>query len=372
MPYMYGPRGQLGFMTEITIRAVDQGDAQGIIDLMTGAMGWPGFLHHGSKMEFWQWRYAANPRGFTTEVVALCDGKICAHAASLPTDLVVGGEVHRGAQYSDLLTREDVRGQGIMERAVPQLHELNRAKGIEVEFAFPSEAGEKVVRKAGFVDLAVQMGQYELIADPDQFFSNVRLGGLKRIAYSGIRTMKGRGIKDYPGLEVVESTTFPDDVEALVARFQKAFTFVFRRDLDYLRWRYAEPKGGHFRVLFARRDGATTGFTVLRPFQVEGKAYVDIADIVAEAGDSATIGALVREGTRVCREEGASLVHIWLPTDHPFLPDLGRAGFLLKRPGPGERMMKLLYRPAEGAERLAQALKGEQRCHLVLGDTDWI
>lgn len=360
------------FMTEITIRAADRGDAQGIIDLMTGAMDWPGFLHHGSKMEFWQWRYADNPRGFTTEVVASCDGKVCAHAASLPTDLVVSEMVHRGAQYSDLLTREDVRGRGIMESAVPKLHDLNHAKGVEVEFAFPSVAGEKVVRKAGFVDLPVQMGQYELIADPDRFFGNVKFGGIKKIAYSGIKVLKGNKVRDDPTLEVVESTTFPEDTEALVARFQKAFTFVLRRDLEYLRWRYAEPRGGHFRLLFARRGGATVGFMVLRPYTIEGRAYMDIADLVAEVGDGAAISALVREGTRVCREEGSSLIQTWLPTDHPFLPDLGRAGFLLKQTAPGERMMKLLYRPAEGADQLAQALKGEQKCHLVLGDTDWI
>lgn len=106
-------------MTETKIRAADQGDAQGIIDLMTGAMDWPGFLHHSTKLEFWQWRYIRNPRGFTNEVVAVCDGRVCAHAASLPTDLLVGGAVRRGVQYSDLLTREDLRGQGTMERAVP-------------------------------------------------------------------------------------------------------------------------------------------------------------------------------------------------------------------------------------------------------------
>ncbi len=359
-------------MTEMTVRKADRDDARGIIDLMTGAMEWPGFLHHGSKMEFWEWRYGSNPRGFTTEVVALCDGKVCAHAASLPTDLVVGGAVHRGTQYSDLLTREDVRGRGVMESAVPKLRELNRARGVEVEFAFPSVAGEKVVRKAGFVDLPVKMGQYELIADPERFFGNVKLGGIKRMAYSGIRVLKGNKVKEDPSLEVFESRSFPEDTEALVARFQKAFDFLLRRDLSYLRWRYAEPRGGHFRLLFARRGGATAGFMVLRPYTIEGRAYMDIADIVAEAGDGATIGALVREAAKVCREEGASLIQIWLPTDHPFLPDLGRAGFWSKPTGPEERMMKLLYRPVEGSDQLAQALKGVQRCHLVLGDTDWI
>ncbi|MDW5563630.1 MAG: GNAT family N-acetyltransferase [Methanomassiliicoccus sp.] len=359
-------------MTETLIRAADRNDAQGIVDLMTGAMPWPGFVHQGSKTEFWNWRYADNPRGYTNEVVAVGEGKVCAHAASLPTDLVINGKEVRGAQYSDLLTREDVRGRGTMERAVPVLHQLNMRRGVEVEFAFPSVPGEKVVRKAGFVDLKVEMGQYELIANPDGFFENVRFGGLKKIAYSGLRTLKGNRAKDDPSVEVYESTTFPEDIEAMTKRFQEAFTFVLRRDQAYLKWRYSEPRGGRFRTLFARRGGSTAGFIVLRPYTIENRTFMDIVDLVAEVGDGSTIAALVREGARICREEGSNVLQIWLPTDHPYMPDLGRAGFLMRQPGPDERKMKLLYRPADGAEHLAQSLGGEQKCHLVLGDTDWV
>jgi hypothetical protein len=359
-------------MTEITTRAAEQGDAQGIIDLMTGAMDWPGFVHQGSKLEFWEWRYASNPRGFTNEVIAVRDGKVCAHAASLPTDLVIDGTAHRGAQYSDLLTREDMRGKGIMENAVPMLHRLNIEKGVEVEFAFPSVAGEKVVRRAGFVDLPVQMMLYELIANPDGFFEGSRLGGIKKMAYAGMRTLKGGRAKDDPTLEVYESSKFPGDVEDLVKRFQAAFTLILRRDPKYLDWRYAQPRGGQFRTLLARRGGTTAGFMVLRPYVIDGRTYMDIADLVVEVGDKSAIAALVREGARVCREEGSNIIQIWLPAGHPFLPDLGREGFLLKQTGPTERKMKLLYRPAEGADDLARTLKGEMKCHLVLGDTDWI
>lgn len=344
----------------------------GIIDLMTGAMPWPGFPHEGSKHDFWQWRYCRNPRGFTNEVVADCDGRVCAHAASLPTDLVIGGVVRRGAQYSDLLTREDMRNRGLMDRAVPLLRKLNEARGIEVEFAFPSMAGEKVVRKAGFVDLPVNMGHYELIADPDRFFRDVRYGGLKKIAYRGLRAMKGDRARSDPAVEVYESTVFPDDVEEMVRRFEKAFTFVLRRDGDYLKWRYSDPLGGKFRILFARRGPSTAGLIVLRPYPVEGRTYMDVVDLIAEAGDEGVIGALVASAAKVCREVGSTIMQMWLPSDHPYLPDLGRAGFLQRQAGAGERTMKLLYRPADGSGGLLSSLEGGLRCHLVLGDTDWV
>jgi hypothetical protein len=99
---------------------------------------------------------------------------------------------------------------------------------------------------------------------------------------------------------------------------------------------------------------------------------MDIIDLAAETGDGGAINALVKEGSKICVDEGSNILQIWLPTDHPYLPDLGRAGFLLRPTGPGERKMKLLYRPAEGADRLAQDLKGSMKCHLVLGDTDWV
>jgi hypothetical protein len=376
-PYYYELRPYLSALagvplTDTAIRSADRGDVTGIIELMTGAMPWPGFPHEGSKMDFWQWRYGRNPRGFTNEVIADCGGRVCAHAASLPTDLIIGGAVHRGAQCSDLLTREDMRNKGLMDRAVLMLRQLNKSRGIEVEFAFPSAAGEKVLRKAGFVDLPVNMGHYELIADPDRFFRDVRYGGLKKMAYRGLRTLKGDRARRDPDVEVYESVVFPDDIERMVLRFEKAFTFVLRRDVEYLRWRYSDPRGGKFRILFARRGPSTAGLIVLRPYSVEGRTYMDIVDLVAEVGDEGAIGALVSSAARVCREIGSTIMQMWLPSDHPYLPDLGRAGFLHRQTGSEERTMKLLFRPLDDSEEIMSSLKGGLQCHLVLGDTDWV
>ncbi|MBI0584113.1 MAG: GNAT family N-acetyltransferase [Methanomassiliicoccus sp.] len=357
-------------MTDISFRTADRKDAPAIVDLMTGSMDWPGFRHEGTKMDFWNWRYSSNPHGFTNEVIAESDGRIDAHAASLPTGLVIRGRKRSGAQYSDLLTRESRRGQGIMERAVARLLERDREKGIELELAFPSISGEVVVRKAGFVELPVQMSHYELIADPDAFFADMKMGSFKKLAYGGLRMLKGNKAVEDPVVGVREVADIPGDIEDLIGRFQTAFDLVLSRDAGYLKWRYAEPRGGHFRIVIASKGGSTTGYMVLRPYVIDGRAYIDVADLVAEVGDGATITALVAMGARICKEEGASIMQIWLPADHPFLPDLGRSGFLLRHPGPGERKMKLMCRPL--AKDLEEELSGELRCHLVLGDTDWI
>ena len=171
-------------MVTIHLRTTERGDSGNIVRLLGRTNEWPGFDHQGTEIDFWEWRYCHNPIGFTNEIIADSDGRVLSHAASLPAELRIGQNVHLCAQLSDLFTDPESRGQGLMESAMTALHAKDREKGIEMELAFPSPAGYELTMKAGFVEMPVSMGHYELITNPGQFFNS---GPVRGIEEDGLR-----------------------------------------------------------------------------------------------------------------------------------------------------------------------------------------
>jgi len=57
----------------------------------------------------------------------------------------------------------------------------------------------------------------------------------------------------------------------------------------------------------------------------------------------------------------------------PLVPTLVRSGFLARTPGPDERVIRLIYRTAQGNDRLKGFLERPgMKAHIMLGDTDWL
>jgi Acetyltransferase (GNAT) domain len=365
------PTGSPG-MVAVLLRSAEKEDSGRIVKLLNGTDNWPGYDHRGTAIDFWEWRYVHNPLGFTNEFIALTDDRVLSHAASLPTELRIHQHLRLCAQFSDLYTDPESRGQRLMESAMSGLHDRDLERGIEMEFAFPSLAGYDLAMKAGFALMPVRMGHYELITNPDQFFSNVRFGTFKKVAYEGMKLVKVRRVKDIEEVDIQEVDVFPDDITRLTNEFERSFDLVFHRDEKYLRWRYERPESGIYKIIVSRKNGAISGYAVLRPYLVSGKKYMDLVDLVVLLEDRDSLNALIDRSVEMCHQEEANMLQIWLPTDHPYLPELGRIGFLLRQPAPGERKMSLVCRQLTPDPLLKEQLAGDLKYHLVLGDSDWV
>ncbi|WP_019176860.1 GNAT family N-acetyltransferase [Methanomassiliicoccus luminyensis] len=359
-------------MQAISMKADGGEDRSKIVGLLETVEGWPGFEHGGSNEDFWEWRYKRNPLGpaFTCHVWRGED--ITANAGGLRTELAIGGSVRRAAQWSDLYTHPDHRGQGMAQRAVKCLEDQERNGGVHLDFAFPSATGYEVVKGRGFREMPVRFAQYELITNPERFFANVRMGQMKRVAYEVLRMIRVRS-GDESGVTTMVADHFPEDIEALTTAFGGRFDMVLHRSRAYLEWRYADPVGGKFILLFARRDERTAGYAVLRPYAISGKPYMDIIDLVALPEDVPALRSMLRTAVAISQEHGSDLLQMWLPTTHPFATELGRMGFFLRQPVQGERLMRLMVRPLVEDAALKEIMgRPHLKYHMVLGDTDWV
>ena len=357
-----------------TIRAsqVRMEDREGLVSFFNGVMNWPGFEHAGSTDEYWSWKYLRKPGPEPICYAAWSDGVAVSHASIVPARLMVEGAMVAAGQLGDLYTHPDHRGNGLAEDMLQRVERQAAAEGIEMVFAFPSEAGGMVISKRGYQELPIRFSHYHLIADPSTFFDRVSLGPFKKAAYKAMMAIKAPGRRSIPGM-VKEAADFPDDIDDMTKRFEANFDITHRHDRRYLEWRYADPNGGRFRILLATVDGRTSGMAVLRPYVIDGVSYMDLVDLMADLDRPQAAQGLVAEAIEVAVEEGAAEVQSWIPSDHPLVPSLLRAGFIQRTPLPNERRLSMFCRPGDADGLASKVLQRRSlRAHIMLGDTDWI
>lgn len=82
---------------------------------------------------------------------------------------------------------------------------------------------------------------------------------------------------------------------------------------------------------------------------------------------------MVAEAVRIAVVENIDGVQTWIPSDHPLVPFLVRAGFIVRTPLVTERKLRLLCKAVGGnAPALDDLRRPGLRAHIMLGDTDWI
>lgn len=343
-----------------------------MVSFFEEVMNWPGFEHAGSAADYWDWKYLRKPGPEFVGCAAWSQNMAVSHASVSPTALIIGGEIVNGGQLGDLYTRPEYRGSGLAESMLEGVEDRASAEGVDLLFAFPSEVGHRLVTKRGYWEVPVKFTQYQLITNPSKFFDQVRLGSLKKAAYQTMMALRSQAHRPIPGM-VKEVRHFPDDIEDMAKRFEANFDLTLRHDREYLDWRYSEPQGGTFRTLIATVDGGTAGWAVVRLYSDADTHYMDIVDMMADLDRPEVAQSLVAEAARVASTEGADGVQAWMPSDHPLVPFLLRAGFIERIPGPSERKLRLLCHVIGRHGKEMDVLRRPGlRAHIMLGDTDWV
>jgi len=134
-------------------------------------------------------------------------------------------------------------GAGLADKVLSCVVETEDAKGTELLYAFPSASGRELLKKRGYPTLGVQFTQYQLITNPEKFFSQVRMGTVKRMLYEGMLTLRTSARPSHENV-IEEKGSFPDSVDEMARSYESGFDLTVRHSTEYLNWRYADPAGG--------------------------------------------------------------------------------------------------------------------------------
>lgn len=209
--------------TRFTIRAFREGDEAQILALFARA-----FPHANRGREHFQWEYQRSP--FGNERISLTFDEaqqLVAQYAGYPVPLIDDGTELAANQIGDIMTDRSVRhiGRGptsILARTANHFYDTFCRGKVAFNYGFTTAAHREIsVRFLG--SDAVEPAPYrvrDLTANP-----------FPRI---GRRERWPRGWQ----LELVRD--FGSEYDDLFARVARAYRFLVRRDVRYLRWRYLE------------------------------------------------------------------------------------------------------------------------------------
>ncbi len=353
------------------VRGYRPGDEQRIVEFLDEHMGgWPAAAISVAKVDHWRWKFISNPSGSEMVSMIESDGEIASYCASMPVRMRVGGREVLATQGVDLCTHPRHRGQGLMRTVMEHRDRIKAERGVAFDFGFPNRSSYHVsMKREGFREVDMSMMQHRFIVDREQFFSKVSLGPLKRFGYASyVAVQRGLHRPDGSGLSVQGVERFSERDDELFDRVRTDFDVIAVRDHRFLNWRYRDSRGGHFIGREVRENGRLLGYAMLK---AESDGQLIIVDLLADRDRREILPLLLADSLEQARSMGAESVICCLPREHPYEHSFRDLGFIAEARMTGDVPMRMIWCPRCGGD--LDALSGPSpRCHITLGDTDWV
>lgn len=258
------------------IRRYVPGDEVAIVDLFNLVFGAhdPAFVPR--TVDWWRWKYPANPAGFHALLVEDPDGRIIGHYGGVPMRFVADGDVVQFGQNSDALSdprvRSGLRNPGLFVRL---------AQGFASTYGIPGAD-------------AVMYG----LPVPEHYRIGVRY-----LDYWMLRTQMALVLRTPARLpdwayevNLAPCTRFGAEADAFAHAMRSVYRGAALRDAAFLNWRFCARPDQSYRVARAKtgdRDDHR-GHVVYRKGPFAGKTVGLIMDWFADPDDGRAAQSLIR------------------------------------------------------------------------------
>lgn len=223
-------------MGALKIREYDEMDKDDIVDLLKRG------LTEQFTLERWNWLHH-NPITIGSDiVVAEYDGKIVGTVGAIKKRFRYNEETFIGGRHIDPVVDVSMRGKGVFFKMLNALNEIST--DVNFSYTFPNNPSFKGFAKYGYKSIGPIYIQYcQLIFLKSGLKEKLRYlkTGVKLFGSDGSGVTKG-------GLDELENSTPVLPVN----------TYYLTRDLEYLKWRYADSPVKKYDILISRCSGQVT------------------------------------------------------------------------------------------------------------------
>lgn len=327
---------------EFNARPYQQGDEEGIVDLMELVFnGWPHLDLGCSPLDHWRWKYEANPIRASFVTVAESGGEIigCHHA--IPVNIRVGGELLPCTTSADYAVHPDFRELGISKRMGIEISEEARARaGVKFDYHITGNpilirSFEK--RKPRFPFEIVNLVR---IRDIDEHLRRMPVDNelITRIGFSTLKMLSGtrsriRSRRTKPhGIEIDGASRFDERADVFWDEAKHGYDYVVERRRDYFNWRFCDPRAGEFVVKIAKEGERMLGYSVLRINRYNSEYPVGyIVELLALSDRLDAAELLAADAVRFFDDNSVNIVIYQAVKGHDYEEVLKGLGFLDSR-----------------------------------------
>lgn len=299
---------------DLRIRPADEGDTDGILELLKLSLG-EGSIPRDEA--YWSWKHVENPFGPSPALVAEADGRIVGLRVFMRWTWERDGEEVRAVRAVDTATHPDWQGRGIFTRLTLGLVERMEEEGVEFVFNTPNRYSRPGYLKMGWS----AVGRTSLCVRPQRPLRLIRTMATREAEPD----VGPRNETPLQGFSLAEQLERPelDRVIGSRAADSRLSTRVSR---TYLRWRYEQIPGFTYHAAGSWQAGEEA-LVVFRLRSRNGLAEVRLCEILTAAGRAAErrAASLVR---RAIRATGPDYVAAMAAAGTPARRAVLRAGFL--------------------------------------------
>ena len=248
------------------IRQYEPGDDEGIVNTLDAAFnGWPKMDLNCSSLEHWRWKFLSCPIEPRIVIVAEKDNEIVGVSHLMPCMIHLGKETVLGANGCDVATHPDHRRKGVYNRTRKFKEEKALEKGIVLFYGIESNPIliKKNLKNGPDVLIPHKVVMYVRVRD----LARAHVGAIKKTGYSLIKNFNivtNRSPKSITDFRIESSECFDERVNGLLERNKQVYGYIMVRNKEFLNWRYADPRGGDYRIWLAYDEEVFMGYIVTR------------------------------------------------------------------------------------------------------------
>jgi GNAT superfamily N-acetyltransferase len=325
-----------------TARFATEADAEGILDLLVTTFGtWP--LHEitVSPLEHLRWKLLTRNDVRSLQVVVEDGGRIVGLNGVFRQWIKAKGQRRHAHQVVDLAVLPEYQNRGVIS-ATRRFVVSDRIPHCDVLFGPRGrvEAREAIRRTAKW--------------DPTE----------RKNTYLQVFVLEGP-VACPPDAQRAWQLCTPERFDDRVGPFweeaARPYELISAHDVDFLNWRYCDPRAGRWTVHTAEEDGRLLGYITYRI----SNSWAYVGGLLALPDRLDVVESLLEEMMRLLHRRGVPAVQCWTVPNHPYLPVMSGLGMDKKR-----RHLRFTIHAAgddfSGLEDPAAAV------HIVAGDTDLV
>lgn len=363
-------------MKDFQVRPYQPKDEEKIVPLLdTVFKGWPHLDLQCSNIDFWKWKYHANPIASSNIVVAETGDEIVGACHQYPVNIIFNQKTHVASFASDMTVHPDYRGKGMARQMNLLLKEKRRDKK-NIHFYYFATRHPHMINMHQKMDheLPYKIVNHVKIDDIDKHLNAIPTDQnlIMKLGYTTIQ-LKNKLIQQFQStprkdesIIVEKIDKFGIDIDQLWNRNIVNYDFIVERNYQYLNWRYNDPRAGDFTIYQAREKDTILGYIILRINRYNPKYPLGyIVDLFCDVNRPQVQAELIAEGVKYFEENKVNTQICSLISNQTTNNILQHNGFVDSR-----TKFLVFYNSDYPSGSLELTANGDKLVHFSFGDTD--
>jgi hypothetical protein len=360
-----------------------KGDEKQIVKLLKLSFDrWPFVDLDNKSRKYWEWKYHDTLSDLVSIRLAWDENILLGCDHFYFNHVKVGDKTVLCGIGTDTAVHPDHRKKGIYSK-MDELRDRELTRTLSSEY--PINIVYWITTNPIFIESAIRRGHPTF---PYQIMNMVRVKNvrkylhetnsdkifLKEVGLNALikfQTLKNSVFRDNYIDELTrlrEIDSFDERINAFYKEIEPFYSFIVKRDQEYLNYRYCDPRAGRFKVKIVENDDEILGFIVTKTRKDRGLENGFIVDLLTKPGRIDVADTLLSDSLIQFDANGINVVKSWVLKDHPFDRLFHRKGFINQK-----KSMFIGFHQYSLDEEWRKLLESRpENVHFSMGDLDII